>query len=168
MCPPRMSDGRAFTDYKPRCGVYESLTKLSQSASSQQPMNSYELRQYMIANAESIMQQNRTYVEQMNACGPCKQPYNVGTMLPEQSMVKCNTSTCSVSTNDPYGLGQGRDYGAPTDTDFLKRMEQRDAQMRTNPTNCCTGYEEDLRYYSIAGAPVTEERYSVPSGGSPF
>lgn len=163
MCPPKMADGRAFTDYKPRCAVLTSL-----HAAGGQTMNSYELRQYLINNAEKMMDQSRTHAERMNACGPCVQPWNQGTMLPEQSMVKCNTSTCSVSTNDPYGLGQGRDYGITPDTQFIARQAQRDAQMRTGNTNCCTGYEDDLKYFPVGPTVFEEQRAAVPGGGFPF
>lgn len=165
MCPPKMADGRAFTDYKPRCAVHSSLMTAG-SGSASASLNSYELRQFLINNAENIMDGHRNQAQKASACGPCVQPWNQGTMLPEQSMVKCNTSTCSVATNDPNGLGQGRDYGIAPDTDFQKRMEARDAKMRAQPGNCCTGYDEDIKYYPLA--PVAEERYAIPSGGSPF
>ena len=159
-CPPKMADGRAFTDYKPRCSVFASL------ASTPQPLNSYELRQYMITNAEDIMSRSRKEAEQKNLCGPCVQPWNQGTMLPEESIVKCNASTCTIVKKDPFGLGQGRDYGIPTDNNFIKVAEERDARMRSQPANCCTGFEEDSKYFPLA--PVHEERYAIPSGGSPF
>jgi len=155
-CPPKMADGRAFTDYKARCAV---LTSLLQNKA----MNTYELRQYMINNAEQLMQQERTYASRMNACGPCVKPWNQGTMLPEQSMVRCNESTCSVSTSDPYGLGQGRDYGIPQESEFIAKMEKQNQELQKN---ICTGFEEDLGYYPIT--PVQEERYAIPSGGFPF
>lgn len=158
-CPPKMADGRAFTDYKPRCSVLSSMLQNRQ-------MNTYELRQYMINNAEALMNQSRSAAESMNACGPCVHPWNQGTMLPEESTVKCNASSCSISMNDPTGLGQGRDYGITPDTQFINKMQARDATMRNSPTNCCTGYDDDLKYFPIT--PVAEERYAIPSGGSTF
>lgn len=160
-CPAKMADGRAFTDYKPRCAVHSSL--MESGHASGKALNSYELRQFLINNAENIMEKSRTQAQTQNNCGPCVQPWNKGTMLPEQSMVKCNTSTCSVSTNDPNGLGRGRDYGIAPDAAFVGKMEQRNAQMGPN---VCTGYDEDIKYYPLA--PVAEERFAVPSGGSPF
>jgi hypothetical protein len=147
-----MSDGRAFTDYKPRCSVFESLIK-----SHPQPMNSYELRQYMIQNGEAIMKSNRQVFEDNNTCSPCKKPWNIGTMLPEQSMVKCNASTCSVSINDPYGLGQGRDYNTAVQIDYIKRMEQKNDKME--------GYINDVDYHPVSSE---EQRYAVPGGGIPY
>lgn len=154
-CPAKMADGRAFTDYKPRCAVLSSLLQ-------DKPMNTYELRQHMINNAEAIMQQKREYASRMNSCGPCVQPWNQGTMLPEQTMVRCNESTCSVSKTNANGLGQGRDYGIPEETAFIRKMEEANIPQ---VGNVCTGYDDDTRYYPVA---VEEERYAIPSGGQPF
>lgn len=162
-CPAKMADGRAFTDYKPRCAVHSTLMEAEHAG---RPMNSYELRQFLINNAENIMEQSRTFAQQQNTCGPCVQPWNQGTMLAEQSTVKCNTSTCSVTVNNPNGLGRGRDYGIAPDSNFIGRMEARDAQLRKGGENCCTGYDDDIKYFPLA--PVSEERFAVPSGGSPF
>lgn len=117
-CPLKMADGRAFTDYRPRCAIdFEAISK-----------NSYDYRQYMIQNAEAIMQKNRNVAYDANKCGPCVAPFNQGTMLPEQSMIKCNASTCTFSLVNPNGLGMGRQYGPDVMTDreraFLRAREQ--------------------------------------------
>lgn len=94
-CPPKMADGRLFTNYNPRC-----FTNINRDSS-------YDYRQSMISNALDIMEKNRI----IKGCGPCVEPYNIGTMLPEQSIVKCDKNTCRVILTDPNGLGQGRkDY----------------------------------------------------------
>lgn len=161
-----MSDGRAFTDYKPRCAVHSTLLSHG-NGQSEMPFNSYELRQYMINNAENIIEKNREYVQNLNACGPCVQPWNQGTMLPEESIVKCNSSTCKVTPGDPNGLGRGRDYGIQPDMEFINKMEKRDSEWRvSSQMNKCTSSKDDLKYYPIHN--VQEERLSVPSGGSPF
>jgi hypothetical protein len=153
-----MADGRAFTDYNMRCATQATLMQNSQ-------FNSYELRQHLIHNADQLMDENRNSKAIQNACGPCVQPWNQGTMLKEQSQVTCTKSTCSVSTTDQNGLGQGRDYGIAPQTSLINGMESRDQYMLNNPTNVCTGYDDDLRYYTLV--PVEEERYSIPSGGRP-
>lgn len=109
-CPPRMDDGRLFTSYYPRC-----FTNLERK-------NSYDYRQYMINNAIDIMEKNR----HMKSCGPCMKPFNIGTMLPEESIVKCDKNTCRVVINDPNGLGQGRqDYElSDNHKEFIKNMEK--------------------------------------------
>lgn len=155
-CPPKMADGRAFTDYRTRCNVQTSLLQ-------EKEMNSYELRQFLINNAESIMQTSRSLAEKQNHCGPCVQPWNQGTMLPEESLVKCNTSTCQAYVNDPYGLGQGRDYGIPNDEAFISKQKARQQAARAQHEECCTGYDDDLKYYPLSH--VAEERLSIPSGG---
>lgn len=106
-CPPKMSDGRHFTDYAPRCIARDNLML----GVDNKQMNSYELRQYLIANSEKIMQSNRDAAIKCNSWNACVQPYNQGTMLAEQNMVKCDTTSCRTSINDPYGIGTGRDYG---------------------------------------------------------
>ena len=104
-CPPRMSDGRHFTDYRPVCFLNNSMivdNKIS---------NSYEYRMHLIQNAEKLMNNNRAYISKKNGCDKkCMQPYNVGTMLPESSRVECNDKNCNVKITDKNGLGQGRQY----------------------------------------------------------
>lgn len=162
MCPPRMSDGRHFTDYKPRCGV-------DASTLNGQTMNSYELRQYMITNAENLMQKNRDAAVGANKCGPCVEPWNQGTMLPEQSVVKCTTSTCTRATNDPYGLGQGRDYGSAPNASFISKMTEENAAFKPQCNDCLLSSDR-LK----SQAPVFEEssivgyRQTIPGGGEPM
>ena len=162
MCPPRMSDGRHFTDYKPRCAVFESTVNNN-------VMNSYDFRQYMIHNAEALMQKNRETAIKTNTCGPCVQPWNQGTMLPEQSMVKCDSSVCQIGTSDPYGLGQGRDYGIKPDADYIQRMSQKNAEMAAKPRNTCATPQD--KYYPLYGDVQDESflaRPAIPGGGEPF
>jgi hypothetical protein len=120
-CPAKMSDGRHFTDYRPRC-----ITN-SQNMS----VGSYEFRQYMINNAEKLLEEKRNTMRQ---CGPCVDPFNIGTMLPEESYVKCDKNTCIVVGNDPSGLGQGRFYGEITD---VHKKFLQDRENESNMGNCC-------------------------------
>ncbi len=103
-CPPRMSDGRHFTDYSPVCDSNDKFRKDNNLKSS------FEQRMYLIRNASKIMENNKKYIEQKNGCKDCMKPYNVGTMLPESTMVKCNKESCDVEVVDITGLGQGRQY----------------------------------------------------------
>jgi hypothetical protein len=97
-----MSDGRQFTDYNPRCQIQTNTID-------GKVMNNYELRQYLIHNAVNIMSENR---ENVMYTASCPTPINTqGTMLPEQTIVKCDKNVCSVVTNDQNGIGQGRFYG---------------------------------------------------------
>jgi hypothetical protein len=95
-CPPRMSDGRLFTDYRSRCDVN----------SAREVQDSYAYRQHLIRNGTSIMEGYRMSAYASAQCGPCGRP--PGTMLPEQCLDNCNTRTCARVSNDEDGIGLGR------------------------------------------------------------
>jgi hypothetical protein len=102
--PSKMEDGRAFTDYRPRCSVnadlYNDLTKNNLINSS------YESRLYLQNNAEKIMQSDRDKaLAELKPCNPPK-----STMLPEKYIVKCDSVSCKRTEIDPSGLGDGRNY----------------------------------------------------------
>lgn len=168
-CPPKMSDGRHYTDYRPRC-----LTNFV--FPNDQPMNSYEYRQYLIHNADTIMMENQKGAYTMNMCGPCVEPFNIGTLLPEQNMVSCDASTCKTYLNDHNGLGTGRKYQTtepPSDAGFMaKFMSQKESEQAwmKNSLNCCTTPHDDLKYYPWDGSIPKEvaNRPSVPGGGMPM
>ena len=83
-CPVRMSDGRMFTDYRPKSVV---------------PVSD---RLYMINNASEIMQQNMMAAVNESSCIP-----NVAlkSSVPNRTMQACNENTCVFSEVDPNGLG---------------------------------------------------------------
>ena len=94
LCPfNRMSDGRAFTDYRSRC---QKVTKLK----------SYDERMFIMNNAENII--NST--NKMFICSTCslKSNDNKSTMLPEKFKQVCNKNTCAFELNDENGVGLGR------------------------------------------------------------
>ena len=108
-CPTKMSDGRLFTDYRPRCLVNNDLTK--DLNKNQMPVSSYESRLYLQRNAEMIMEQHKKQAEANLICGPCTRPFtDPGTMLPEKYVVHCDTVSCSRKEVNPNGLGDGRNY----------------------------------------------------------
>jgi hypothetical protein len=139
------------------------------------PMNSYAYRQYLINNAGSLLNQSRTSAYQGAVCGPCMQPYNVGTMMPEMYKTVCDGQACSKKLVDPRGLGVGRDYGAGEGEEsakatFMQRKEQEQERLATN-ANCCAASAVDrLNYFAPAGTqlPMADVRASVPSGGYPM
>jgi hypothetical protein len=94
-----MDDGRAFTNYAPRC-----VTNFEQKPSN---MTSYEYRMYLIHNAEAIMKQQADCAAKVNACEPCVKQT---TMLPEQHVQECNGRTCTFTEQASNGLGVGRKY----------------------------------------------------------
>jgi hypothetical protein len=105
-----MADGRAFTDYRPRCPVNAEL--LNAVNANGLPQSSYESRMYLQQNAEAFMQQERMKaVERLIPCAPCRRPAtDAGTMLPERYVVRCTPTTCTRTEVNPMGLGDGRQY----------------------------------------------------------
>ena len=104
-CPPRMSDGRHFTDYRPNCEM-NSVVKMDNKIS-----NSFEYRNFLQQNASLILDINRKHACQKNCCGPtCQEAFQNSTMLPEKYKVNCDNHTCTRVLNDPKGLGDGRVY----------------------------------------------------------
>lgn len=110
MCPSRMSDGRAFTDYRPRCMVNAELYQMVSENNMVQ--SSYESRMYLQHNAQRVMERERAKaVERMIPCAPCKRPFtDPGTMEPERYVVRCDGVTCSRTEVNPAGIGDGRNY----------------------------------------------------------
>lgn len=114
-CPPRMSDGRQYTSYYPRCATnFYDLPK---------PLSSYDYRMFLTENAEKLMEKNRAQASADNYCGPCVKP---STMLAEQSKQVCDGRTCAFPVNEPTGLGLGRqqntlgkDFGPNDDVKFV-------------------------------------------------
>lgn len=103
-CPLRMSDGRQFTDYRPRCAIAYQMRKDNAFQSS------YDQRQFLIKNANTLMNDNLKIAQKINDCGSCFPKSADGTMLPEQNMVTCNSKLCKFNTVTPSGLGTGRNY----------------------------------------------------------
>jgi hypothetical protein len=166
-CPPRMADGRHFTDYRPRC------TQQYQDKISNKLMSSYEHRMFLTANADELIKKNAINAYMQNRCGPCVEPYDQGTMVPEFEQQTCNERVCSFGVADPYGVGLGRQlYTEPREEEFKKRFmaekEKETAFFKEN-VNCCSTVNDDIQYYPIDGVVKTDyERYSVPGGAVPL
>lgn len=166
-CPPRMADGRHFTDYRPRCyGQY--LVKYEN-----QIPTSFDYRMYLTRHANDIMKKNAVDAYIQNKCGPCMEPYNEGTMANEKSKQECNTRTCKFSPHDATGIGLGRQYfDAKKEMEFQRDfIEAKEAEMKymKENANCCTTAIDDLKYYPIDGIVKNHyERHSIPGGGVPL
>lgn len=99
-CPNRLSDGRHFTDYRPRCfSNFEALA---------QPMSSFDYRMYLINNANTIIEKQRQEAYKKNMCESCVTP---STMLPEKDVQSCDSRKCVFPQQDSTGLGLGRNHG---------------------------------------------------------
>ena len=108
-----MADGRMFTDYRPRCDA---------NLQFQAPMSgSHDYRQFLIANGQRIIDEDRAAAAATALCTPCVQPYDQGTMAPEVDRFVCDKVSCArvaSSAAASYGaswpsvaIGTGRDYG---------------------------------------------------------
>lgn len=171
-CPPLMADGRMFTDYRPRCIANFAVAGGASLPGNFDLPNSYEYRQYLIKNASDIMAKNRQMAYQNNACGPCTNPYNEGTMLPEQSMVKCDANKCSFYSNDSTGLGQGRAYNTTNDHNalrdrFIKKKEAEQEALAANVNQCWTPQDKQNIFSYNYDPSGNNERVAVPSGALP-
>jgi Tfp pilus tip-associated adhesin PilY1 len=105
-CPPRMADGRHFTDYRPS-NQMELLI-----AADNQTHNSFQLRQFLQQNGTQLMNKNREFAVKYNGCSNCAQTgaegFDNGTMLPEKYIQHTTANSVSVKLNDPNGVGLGR------------------------------------------------------------
>jgi len=64
-CPPLMSDGRLVTDYRPSCELHSSIRYQNGLCDSNQ------FRQFMINNAERMMEINRQHWIKLRGCESC-------------------------------------------------------------------------------------------------
>jgi hypothetical protein len=170
-----MSDGRLFTDYRSRCDV-----NLQQMWETMPMSGSYDYRQQLIRNGEKILGHWRDEARQVAACGTCKAPFDIGTMLPEKDVFKCDKVQCVRVTKDPNGLGTGRSYGADAEADAWQNrlLAQRRSASDTagSAANCCDcpAYNNNNAYLlatagvnRAAGTPNADPRWAVPGGGRP-
>lgn len=160
--PARMSDGRLFTDYRPRCDVNYKLDPQGNT------MDSYSYRQYLIANTDVLLRQLRGKAKK--DAGPCKASRPSHTMLPESETDVCNTRACVRRPVHMDGLGLGRsvEWDADAVIPDLYAGGQEDDDLR----NCCTQPEDDAAYFPVANmeAQIRESirRTATPYGGVPL
>ena len=113
-CPPRMSDGRHFTDY--RANVYvNDLVRYSNNV-----MSNYEYKQFLIDNATSLMKLNNEYCYQKNGCNPCN-----AKLIPNQTNCITNqaTSKCYVQDENGLGLRNSTEFSKPIK--YAPRLQER-------------------------------------------
>lgn len=150
-CPPRMSDGRHYTDYRPRCAVTYELQAT--------PMTSYDARMQLIKNGEKIMEKNRDDAVFKNSCAPCVKE---STMLPELHKQVCDDRTCSFKSEVPNGLGLGRAYDQPHNKEHNPGSDEQ-------PKYCDVRRYRDVNMYPFDGNYSSEySRLTSPLGGLPM
>ena len=161
-CPARMSDGRAFTDYRPSNFIND-LIRADNNIS-----NSLHYRVFLQQNANSLMDRQRQIACQLNCCGPCpitqtsKEPF--GTMLPEQYMFVSDGRTTKYVLNDINGIGTGRIYNTYAQPDEeCKNLPS--AWPAAQPANQCAAPLDNLNYLGDAFPPPIGIRQAIPGGG---
>lgn len=166
-----MSDGRLFTDYRPRC----QLNPVFPPPNTDAYLDSYKYRQYLIHNADKILNAMRAEAYAAAVCAPCFADYDdAGTMLPHKNIERCDGRTCAVYGNDPNGLGLGRAYGGTgyegDHRRFLAEKADETEYFKQN-ANCCATPKEDLNYYPMDPDMINNQgtgRVTIPYGGFAF
>jgi hypothetical protein len=167
-CPPRMADGRLFTDYSPNCTINNTVPPLHDGF-----LDSYKYRQYLIKNTDAILGDLRATSYSRAVCAPCAEPHNqAGTMLPEHTLQVCDGRTCKFVLNDPYGLGLGRSYGTTPYKEAKREQflvaKKKEGDFYKKNANCCSTLRDDLMYNPIDPGIVHRHgtgRLTIPYGG---
>lgn len=154
-CPPRMADGRHFTDYRPHCYVNNLVQQNNQIH------NSYQMRMFLTHNANQLMQMNRKLSCDKNCCGPCQQPYQSGTMMREASADVVGTPVpCGKKTSQPSVVEAHS--GAPLTCPAWNSGDNRELSY-----NCCSPVSNLANTYPVSENEVVVSRKSVQGGGIP-
>ena len=111
-CPLKMSDGRAFTNYLPRCVKNAHLNDML--SKNNLTNSSYEQRLFLQKNSEQIMEQNRLEaLRQLLPCIPC----NRGELINEKNHelenkfnVYCDNVSCHTKESNYKGLGTTKNF----------------------------------------------------------
>jgi hypothetical protein len=162
-CPSRMSDGRAFTDFRPSNYIND-LIRADNNIS-----NSLNFRVFLQNNANALMDRNRQVACQINCCGPCpitgKEGFeSAGTMLPEQYMFVTDGRSSKMVLNDVNGLGTGRQYytfGRPDEN----CANLPSAWPLAQAPNQCASPMDKFNYLGDMEPTPTGMRQAIPGGG---
>lgn len=163
-CPPRMADGRHFTDYRPNCHTNNLLRADNEIG------NSFQYRSFLAENASTLMDKNREIACSKNCCTPCAssplgvEGFNNGTMLPEKYIQECNEHTCKVVLNDVNGVGTGRRYYT---NNVNECGDMPGAWPKNQETNNCASPLDNFAYLGDLEKEMMPKmlRVAVPHGG---
>jgi len=114
-CPALMSDGRAFTDYRPSSYVND-LIRVQNKV-----FDSYSYRQFLIKNGLAIIQLNDQYNELKNGCPSCRYDN-----IPNEASCVYNKHFGLCMPNGCNGLGQNN-YATP-----VERGDRYDPQLQVD------------------------------------
>ena len=92
-----------------------------------------------------------------------KEPYEVGTMLPEKTRVVCDAHKCNRVVVNPDGFGEGREYVTNPPNKILDPLSKPDI----NINNVCANSLDSLHYYPIQKDLYNKDelRNAIPGGG---
>lgn len=151
--PPRMADGRHFTDYRPSCDLNNVINRDNNIN------NSFEARVFLQRNATKLMDLNKGDACLRNCSRECGADVNddinegfESTMLPEKFKQFCNGSTCEYKLNNEDGLGLGREY-------FTE--EHRNKLNMANANHGKNDCREENQYLNVEGYPQGPELYDI-------
>jgi len=111
-CPLRMSDGRVFTNYEPRCARNAYLNNLL--TENNLTNSSYEQRLFLQNNYEKIVEaeKNRA-LNNILPCVPCKSGELINetdSYLDNKHYVYCDNVSCSTQKTNQNGLGTTKSF----------------------------------------------------------
>ena len=152
-CPPRMDDGRHFTDYRGNCYVNNLISNNKKINSS------FQYRMFLTRNANKMIDLNRIYSCQKNCSTPCQKPYDNGTMLPEFTKVICDSEKCENTINNSNGIGIGRKYSSQS-------LSCHGINTKSLPKNYCTTPSDNFNYFPVNKKKVS--RRTIPGGSLPL
>ena len=106
-CPIKMSDGRSFTNYEPRCVRNAYLNKLLDENNLKN--SSYEQRLYLQNNYDKIVDAElKMALNNLLPCIPCNKGELINEKNPElenKNRVYCDNVTCYNTNFNEKGLG---------------------------------------------------------------
>ena len=165
-CPPRMADGRHFTDYRPSNFIND-LIRSDNNLS-----NSLHYRVFLQQNANALMDKQRSIACALNCCGPCpitqtnKEDFANGTMLPEQYMFVTDGRSAKYVLNDVNGLGTGRIHNTfEKSNEDCKNLPSGWPVNKTQATNQCASPLDNFNYLGDFNPTPTGLRPALPGGG---
>jgi len=106
-CPLKMSDGRSFTNYEPRCARNAQLNKLLNE--NNMVNSSYEQRLFLQNNYDKIVEiERKNALDALLPCIPCKSGELINETnneLDNKYHVYCDNISCKYENFNDKGLG---------------------------------------------------------------
>ena len=167
-CPPRMADGRHFTDYRPS-NFIDDLIRADNNLN-----NSLNYRVFLQQNANALMDKHRANACSVNCCNPPpitqsnKEGFENTTMLPEQYMFVTDGRSAKYVLNDINGLGTGRihtTYDNP-DEECKNLPNGWPVNSSSQQKNQCTSPLDNFNYLGDYNPTPTGLRQAIPGGGT--